>query len=171
MVKHENEGRKRKGRRRLLILIPFIVMLTVFLAMQHSTDALIQEIHEACLSDDYYVNEQYLQAFPERYQKPGIEYIPCTYEDRMSDVKAYFNFRHNVELSGKGDFHEFIIEVKVTRKLAWHNFRKGYLWITYTRAARTKEEKIVTGSWDIPVKLIIEWKDGKWVPTKIYEDP
>ena len=63
---------------------------------------------------------------------------------------------------------EMYVDVTVNKTL--HNFRRGKVWITYTKVCKSGDE-ITYGSWDIPVVLDIKKKNGQWTIIDISEKP
>lgn len=151
------------------MLIFAILIYAVIMAMQMSTNKFMEEIREAFLDSDRYVTESTFAETPKNYQEIGVNYVIQPDEMLLTDINMRFN-QHRKRSRSEYKFEEIDIELEVVRKFTWHNFRKGYIWIEYT-VFMTEPDGRRYGSKDIPVKIAIEWQEGKWVSTRIWENP
>jgi hypothetical protein len=60
-------------------------------------------------------------------------------------------------------------KLSLRRTFVIHDFNKGVIWMRYTYTEVSKSGQ-TSGSWNIPIKLIIQKVNGCWKIIKKYED-
>lgn len=155
--------------RRMRIIVILGIILIIVLAvilMQVNTNSIMKEIEDAFYCTDYYIEESIYNENPQAYlNTEGRDYVP--YDSNIPNLNAHFNFTGHFSSNES----EVTTELKLQRVFAWHNFSKGILWIKYSVEIYNEQGERISGSWDVPVKLSIQKKDGEWIITHIDEAP
>ena len=160
---------RNNSKRRVARLIIFAV-LSILLIMQISTNSLMKRIRDAFLSTDYYIHEFWYNRDPQNYAHPDVNYVIYG-DDMLYNIERYFN-------KGRGNHRDDLSYVNITVKLhrvfAIHNFRSGYLWLTYDARRYDREGKLIYGAISPltqPVKMKIQKVDGEWQAMRIWDGP
>ena len=153
----------------LVVFIVIVVILaTVILAMQKSTNDLMREIEYAFYSPVLYIEETVYNRNPEDYS--GLDIIAYLHDPQKPDIYAHFNFTGRAaKLAGSKDV---FTDLKLKRVFAWHNFKKGTIWINYTVVVYglVPNSDPIAGKWGVSAKLSIKKTGDFWEVTGISEE-
>jgi hypothetical protein len=156
-----------------MMVLTIIIVIGLFIvicgAMQLYTNSIMREIRSAFYCTDFYVEKHMYnpEKYPELYADPNVNYVIYEYNPENPNIFAHYNITSHSEKTMHLD--EVNIDLKLHRLSTWHNFNTGALWLKYSLTVTDKNKEIITGSWNVPVKLAIDRIDGKWVITGLYE--
>ena len=155
----------------VLILVPVGIITIILCMMQLYTNSIMNEIKSAFYCHDFYVADfQYEpEKYPELYADPNVNYVIYKLDPQNPNIFAHYNVTRHSEKTKYLD--EVSIDLKLCRVFTWHNFKAGTLWFRYSLTVTDKNGDIITGGWDVPVRMTIKRDDGKWNITSIYEAP
>jgi hypothetical protein len=162
-------GTPRPVKERITLLIRSLIMVfaVIVVMMQLDTNSVMRDVRSAFFCPDYYIDD--LRYNPQVYDDLGINYIVYKFGTAKNNIYAHFNVTSHSEETKYLD--QVNIDLKLHRLFAWHNFKKGKLWMKYSIEVTDERKNHIQGAWDIPVKLAIEKVNGVWSVTDIDEPP
>jgi hypothetical protein len=164
----------RPAKEKIALIIRSIIMMCVVIVvmMQLDTNSVMREVRSAFFCPDYHIAD--FAYDPEVDNDPNINYV--VYEDDTlgQNIYAFYNVTRYiaVRFGNTVSLDQINIDLKLHRLFAWHNFKRGKLWMAYTLELTKKDgEHINASSWYPPTKLTIERVNGVWSVTDIDEPP
>lgn len=164
-----------KKRKAVVLLVVFLVfgIVIIWIRMQQSTDAVVQEIENAIQNDTYCaVTEGGLtreeQLLLDENQAKYEEY---RWDQVLEDYRLYYSPTRGMAVETYLDGYK-IQNVEIHRNYTFHNFQTGYVWIVVHFDVVDKNGTVIASHQGGPkagTKFRIKRQNGKWQITDFYE--
>ena len=137
--------------------------------MQVTTYQLMNEVKEAFLCEDYYIDEEWYFKYPNNYTNPNVNYVVSKRDNQLSsNIQWWFNKRRHGVSENEANVSA---NLELKRLITLHNFMNGYIWFRYSVKYYDEKGNHLAGAVRILVKMKIHKKDGEWKVVQIWEKP